>query len=224
MVLKLDLLSGALWARCIGHNTHWCFFLQLDAKPYNVTVISVLWGEIPLTSPGGLLSLHLLGRLGCFHSYKLVYWNCPFFPETIGLNYTVFVKKTMVWTNNFLFPLWKNPVCFCSFVRWGAAAFSTWKLLDPQFKLKGFQGGDKKSKKIWTNADVAWHSGNQRVVSMNTVYKYENCVYTHTCFNIIMFFSYNKCNNILYNISRLHFCISSLHHVSAWNPQNPCYV
>ena len=80
-ILKLDLLSGALWARCIGHNTRWCFFLQLDAKPYNVTVISVLWGEIdvPLTSPGGLLSLHLLGRLGCFHSYNLVYWNCPFF-------------------------------------------------------------------------------------------------------------------------------------------------
>lgn len=41
----------------------------------------------------------------------------------------------------------KNPVFFCSFVRWGAAAFSTWKLVDPQFKLKGFQGGDKKSKK-----------------------------------------------------------------------------
>lgn len=65
------------------------FFLQLDAKPpYNLTVISVLWGEIdvpsslpfknPLTSPGGLLSLQLLGRLGVFPQLQISLLKLPF--------------------------------------------------------------------------------------------------------------------------------------------------
>lgn len=67
------------------HCEHYAFditligvFLQLDAKPYNLTVISVLWGDIyrcspqvlpfthPLTSPGWFVKPPAIGEIGFF--------------------------------------------------------------------------------------------------------------------------------------------------------------
>ena len=173
----------------------------------------------PLTSPGGLLSLQLLGRLGFFPQLKIsLLKNAKtnrrvFFPETIGLNYTVFVKKQ--WFEPTIFcSLYEKPCFFfCSFVRWGGGHF--WsascnrQTLVSKLLLSrrgnswirsssfGFQGGEKKKSKKYEQTQIRPGIVETKGLYIWILYTYMKivCIYIHMCFNI-MFFSYNTCNNI----------------------------